>query len=349
MIETKGYAAPAAGHPLEPFSFSRREPGPGDIVVEILYCGICHSDIHQARDEWGGASYPLVPGHEIVGKVVRTGSSATRFSVGDAVGIGCFVDSCGTCPSCREGLQQYCTGGLVWTYNSVDREGMRTQGGYSRTIVVREDYALKVPGSLSLAEVAPLLCAGITTYSPLLRFKTGPGTRVGVMGLGGLGHMAVKLASRMGAHVTVLSHSARKEADSRKLGAAAFVDTKDPGALSSLSETLDLIIDTVSAPHDPNGYLGLLKRDGAMVLVGVPEAPLSVHAFSLIGRRRTLTASLIGGLAETQELLDFCGREGIGADVEVIPVSKINQAYERTLAGDVLFRFVIDMKTLDEP
>ena len=347
MIETKGYAAMKAGGPLEPFSFSRRELAPNDILVEILYCGICHSDIHQVKNEWGGATFPLVPGHEIVGRVLKGGSQAKRFSVGDAVGIGCFVDSCGTCESCREGLQQYCTGGLVWTYNSKDRDGNMTQGGYSRKIVIREDYALEIPRNLPLERVAPLLCAGITTYSPLRRFKVGKGSRVGVMGLGGLGHMAVKLASRMGADVTVLSHSPNKEADSRVLGATGFVRTNDSGGMARLSETLDVMIDTISAPHDPNLYLGLLKRDGAMVLVGVPEAPLSVHAFSLIGRRRNLTASLIGGLPETQELLDFCGREGIGADVEVISPSEVNKAYERTLSGDVRYRFVIDMRSLD--
>lgn len=347
MIQTKGYAAMEAGQPLVPFSFSRRELAPNDILVEILYCGICHSDIHQVKDEWGGATFPLVPGHEIVGRVVRTGSAAKRFAVGDAAGIGCFVDSCGSCQSCKEGLQQYCTGGLVWTYNSKDRDGNLTQGGYSRHIVIREDYALRIPDNLSLETVAPLLCAGITTYSPLRRFKVGKGTRVGVMGLGGLGHMAVKLASRMGAEVTVLSHSPKKEADSKALGATGFVNTKDSSAVARLSETLDVIIDTISAPHDPNLYLGLLKRDGAMVLVGVPESPLAVHAFSLIARRRTLTASLIGGLSETQELLDFCGKENIGADVEVIAADKINKAYDRTLAGDVRYRFVIDMKSLD--
>lgn len=347
MPTTRGYAAKSATLPLKPFSFERREPRAHDVVIDIAYCGVCHSDIHTARNEWGGTVYPVVPGHEIVGRIVQTGSEVKRFAVGDLAGVGCFVDSCGECDSCRDGEEQFCERHLVMTYNSVEHDGKTpTYGGYSSRIVVDENYVLTIPDNLALEGVAPLLCAGITTYSPLRRFKVGPGQKVGVVGLGGLGHMAVKLASAMGAHVTVLSTSKSKENDARRLGADDFVVTKEPKNLAPLAATFDFIIDTVSAPHDLNMYLGLLKRHAVMVLVGAPPAPTAVASFSLIMKGRMLAGSLIGGIRETQEMLDYCAQHGITSDVEVIPIQEIERAYDRTVKGDVRYRFVIDMKSL---
>ena len=347
MIKAQGYAARAAKSRLEPFSFERRDPGARDVVIEILYAGICHSDIHQARDEWGGARFPMVPGHEIAGKVIATGSEVTRFAVGDLAGVGCMVDSCRVCPSCREEEEQFCDSGPVWTYNSVERDGKTpTYGGYSNLIVVSEDFVLRLPGNLPLSQVAPLLCAGITTYSPLRRFHVREGSEVGVVGLGGLGHMAIKLARAMGARVTVFSTSPAKEEDAKRLGAHDFVLTKKDGWGAKVANRFDLMVDAVSADHDLAPYLGALRKDGAAVLLGVPEKPLSIHSFLLISRRRNLTASLIGGIRETQEMLDYCGQNGIVSDIELIPIQKVNEAYERTLAGDVRYRFVIDMATL---
>ena len=347
MLPTRGYATSAATLPLEPFSFDRREPRAHDVLIEIMYCGVCHSDIHSARNEWGGTLYPLVPGHEIVGRVVRVGSEVTRFAAGDIAGVGCFVDSCRECDSCRAGEEQYCKRHLVMTYNSFENDRQTpTYGGYSSQVVVDENYVLEIPDNLPLEGVAPLLCAGITTYSPLRRFKVGTGQRVGVVGLGGLGHMAVKLAAAMGAHVTVLSTSISKEADARRLGAHDFVVTRDPKNLAPLAGQFDFIIDTVSAPHDLNAELGLLGRHGVMVLVGASPEPAAVGAFSLIMNGRVLAGSLIGGIRETQEMLNYCSEHGITSDVEVIPIQDIESAYDRTVKGDVRYRFVIDMKSL---
>jgi uncharacterized zinc-type alcohol dehydrogenase-like protein len=347
MPPIRGYAAKGPASKLTPFTFERREPGPHDVLIEILYCGICHSDIHQARDEWGGAIFPMVPGHEIVGRVTRVGSAVKRFKVGEPAGVGCFVDSCRVCRNCKDGLEQYCDGHIVFTYNSTEKdEKTPTYGGYSSHIVVDEQYTLKISPKLQPAGAAPLLCAGITTYSPLRRFKAGPGRRVGVVGLGGLGHMAVKLAAAMGAEVTVISTSTSKEQDARRLGAHDFVVSKDPKSLAALANRFDFILDSISAPHDLNAYLNLLRRDGALALVGASPKPLEVAAFSLILKRRTLAGSLIGGIRETQEMLDFCADKNITSDVEVIPMQQVDAAYERTIKGDVRYRFVIDMKTL---
>ncbi|HXF94389.1 MAG TPA: NAD(P)-dependent alcohol dehydrogenase [Nitrospiraceae bacterium] len=347
MLPTRGYAAKGPTAPLEPFDFERRDPGPRDVLIEILYCGICHSDIHQARDEWGGAIFPMVPGHEIVGRVTRVGPEVKRFTVGDLAGVGCFVDSCRTCESCQAGLEQYCEGHITWTYNGTEKDGKTpTYGGYSTQIVVDENYTLKIPTNLPLPNVAPLLCAGITTYSPLKHFKVGSGQRIAVVGLGGLGHMAVKLAASMGAEVVVLSTSKIKEQDARRLGAQDFVVSLDPKNLDALANRFDFILDTVSAPHDVNAYLNLLRRDGVLALVGAPPKPMAIQAFSLILKRRTLAGSVIGGIRETQEMLNYCAQQNIGSDVEVIPIQQVNEAYERTIKGDVRYRFVIDMKTL---
>ncbi|HTL47806.1 MAG TPA: NAD(P)-dependent alcohol dehydrogenase [Verrucomicrobiae bacterium] len=347
MLKTKGYAATSPTAPLSPFSFDRREPGPRDVLIEILYAGICHSDIHQARNEWGNATYPMVPGHEIAGRVVRTGAQAKKFKAGDAVGVGCFVDSCRACPSCKEGEEQFCEKHPSFTYNGTEQDGKTpTYGGYSSQIVVDEDYVLRIPASIPLDKAAPLLCAGITTYSPLRRFKVGPGMRVGIVGLGGLGHMAVKFAASMGAEVTVFSTSKAKEADARRFGAKDFVIAKDPKALEPLAGSFDFILDTASANHDLDAYLNMLRRGGTLALVGAPEKPAEFHVFSLIMKRRGIAGSLIGGLRETQEMLDYCGKKNIAPDIEVIPVQKINEAYARTVKGDVRYRFVIDLKTL---
>jgi uncharacterized zinc-type alcohol dehydrogenase-like protein len=344
MLETRGYAAHSPTTPLAPWSFSRRDVGPRDVCIEILYCGICHSDIHQARDEWGGATYPMVPGHEIVGRVSSVGREVTRFSPGQLAGVGCLVGSCGACGECEAHLENYCDH-PVWTYNSTDASGAPTQGGYSTRIVVDEAFALRLPTALPLERVAPLLCAGITTYSPLRHWKVGPGSRVGVVGLGGLGHMAVQLAAAMGAEVTVFGTSQKKSADARRLGAADYVLLSDEGALASRASRLDVVLDTASAEHSLAPLLGTLRRDGALVLVGAPEHPTALGAFPLILKRRTLAGSLIGGLAETQEMLDFCADKGVGAEVEVVGAQQIEAAYERMLRGDVRYRFVIDAGT----
>jgi len=347
MLPTRGYATQGPTAPLEPFSFERREPGPRDVLIEIQFCGVCHSDIHQARDEWGGSAYPMVPGHEIVGRVARVGAGVTKFREGDLAGVGCFVDSCRACDNCLDGEEQYCVNHVVSTYNGTEKdERTPTYGGYSSQIVVDEDYTLRIPEGLDPAGAAPLLCAGITTYSPLKHFGVGPGQRVGVVGLGGLGHMGVKLAASMGAEVTVFSTSRSKEQDARALGAHDFVVTGDAPHLAPLAGKYDFILDTVSAPHDPNPYLNLLRRDGVLVLVGLPEKPLEVNAFSLATNRRRLVGSSIGGIRETQEMLDYCAAHGITSDVEVIPIQQINEAYERTVRNDVRYRFVIDMKSL---
>lgn len=347
MLQTKGYATQGPEKQLQPFSFERRQPGTHDILIEIFYCGICHSDIHQARNEWGNANYPMVPGHEVAGRVAKIGAQVKRFKVGDLAGVGCFVDSCRTCPNCKDGLEQYCDGQVNWTYNGVEKDGVtRTFGGYSSQITVDENYALKISPKLPLEKVAPLLCAGITTYSPLRHFQVKAGQRVGVVGMGGLGHMAVKLAASMGANVTVFSTSNSKESDARRFGAKDFVITKNSANLETLANRFDFILDTVSAAHDLNAYLNLLRRDGTLAIVGVPEKPAELHAFSLIMKRRRLAGSVIGGIRETQEMLDYCANHNIVSDVEVIPASQINEAYERTLKADVRYRFVIDLKTL---
>jgi uncharacterized zinc-type alcohol dehydrogenase-like protein len=347
MLPTRGYATKSPTSILESFSFERRDPGPRDVLVEILYCGVCHSDIHQARDEWGGSIFPMVPGHEIVGRVARVGSQVTRFKVGELAGVGTVVDSCRVCESCKEGLEQYCEKHPSWTYNGTEQDQKTpTYGGYSSHIVVDEQYTFKISPNVPLANVAPLLCAGITTYSPLRQFNVGPGQKVGIVGLGGLGHMAVKLAASMGAEVTVFSTSKTKEQDARRLGAHEFVVSLDPKNFVVLANRFNFILDAVSAPHDVNAYLNLLRRDGALTMVGAPPKPLEISTFSLILKRRKLTGSGVGGLRETQEMLDYCAAHNITADVEVIPIRAVNEAYDRTLKGDVRYRFVIDMNTL---
>ncbi|MEU3711860.1 NAD(P)-dependent alcohol dehydrogenase [Streptomyces catenulae] len=343
------YAAPAPKAPLERTTIPRRELGAHDILIDIKFAGICHSDIHTARAEWGeGGHFPLVPGHEIAGVVAATGSAVSRYAVGDRVGVGCFVDSCRECDNCRAGIEQYCTGDLgnVGTYNSVGRDGEPTQGGYSTHLVVDENYALRIPESIPLDAAAPLLCAGITVYSPLSHWKAGPGKKVAVVGLGGLGHMGVKIAHAMGAEVTVLSQSLRKKDDGLRFGADDYRATSDPATFTELAGTFDLIINTVSADLDLNAYLSLLRTDGTLVQLGVPEKPLTVAPFALIGGRRSFAGSLIGGIRETQEMLDFCGTHSIAADIEVIDADRINEAYERVLASDVRYRFVIDTSTI---
>lgn len=347
MIQAKGYAAQAADKPLGPFSFERRELTPADVQIEILYCGVCHSDLHVARNEWGSTAFPVVPGHEIVGKVTAIGSAVTKFKVGDIAGVGCLVDSCRECKNCKKGLEQFCKNGSVGTYNGKDvHMGGRTFGGYSNTVVVDEAFTLRISSKLPLQGIAPLLCAGITTYSPLRHWKVGKGHRVAVVGLGGLGHMAVKLAASFGADVTLLSTSPSKEQDAYRLGAKGFALTKDAEQVKALAGSFDFIIDTVSAEHDYNAYLSMLDTDGVMICVGAPPTPSQIMAFSLIGGRRSLAGSLIGGLPETQEMLDYCAEHNIVSDVEVINMNYINEAYERMLKGDVKYRFVIDMATL---
>jgi uncharacterized zinc-type alcohol dehydrogenase-like protein len=347
MIATKGFAAQEATAPLAPYEFERREPGPHDVQIEIIYCGVCHSDIHQVRNEWGGTIYPIVPGHEIVGRVTKVGSAVKKFKEGDLAGVGCLVDSCRDCQNCKEGLEQYCENGSVGTYNSYEKDGKTvTYGGYSNQIVTTEDFVLKVSEKLPLEGVAPLLCAGITTYSPLRHWNVGKGHKVGVLGLGGLGHMAVKFAVSFGAEVTMLSTSPQKEVDAKRLGAHRFALTKDKDQLKELTKYFDFIIDTVSAEHDYNMYLNMLNTNGVMICVGAPPAPAQVPAFNLIFQRRSIAGSLIGGLPETQEMLDYCAEHNIVSDVEVIPMQEINEAYERMLKGDVRYRFVIDMATL---
>ncbi|WP_437665309.1 NAD(P)-dependent alcohol dehydrogenase [Sorangium sp. So ce1182] len=347
MLKTPAYAAASAKEPLRPFTIERRDPGPHDVLIEILFCGVCHSDIHQVRDEWGGAIFPMVPGHEIVGRVKHVGDQVTKLKVGELAGVGCFVDSCRVCEPCRGNTEQFCERGMAPTYNGTEMDRKTpTQGGYSSQIVVDERYALKIPAGLDPAGAAPLLCAGITTYSPLRQWNCKQGDRVGVVGLGGLGHMAVKLAASMGAEVTVLSTSRAKEADARRMGASAFEVTKDEATFQKLAGRFNLLIDTISAPHDYNAYLGMLRPHGAMVLVGVPPEATPVAAFSLIAGNKRLAGSMIGGIAETQEMLDYCAEHKIVSDIEIIPVQQINAAYERMVRGDVRYRFVIDSASL---
>ncbi|WP_406332527.1 NAD(P)-dependent alcohol dehydrogenase [Streptomyces sp. NBC_00203] len=346
MTTVAAYAAPAAKAPLERTTIERREVGEFDVLIDIKFAGICHSDIHQAREGWGEAIFPMVPGHEIAGIVSEVGPGVTRFKAGDRVGVGCLVDSCRECENCKAGLEQYCTGGNVGTYNSVGKDGEPTYGGYSEKIVVDENFTVRIPDGLSLDVAAPLLCAGITTYSPLKHWNAGPGKKVAVLGMGGLGHMGVKIAHALGAEVTVLSQSLRKKDDGLKLGADHYYATSDPETFKELRGTFDLILSTVSAPLDLDAYLSLLRTDGAFVNVGAPEEPVSLNLFSVIGGRKTLAGSGIGGIQETQEMLDFCAAHGLGAEIELIGASEINDAYERVLASDVRYRFVIDTATI---
>jgi uncharacterized zinc-type alcohol dehydrogenase-like protein len=346
MTAAKAYAAESSATPLAPFSIQRREPGPHDVVLEILYCGVCHSDIHQARNEWHNTVYPCVPGHEIIGRVTGVGAHVKKFKQGDIAGIGCLVDSCRSCENCKDDLEQFCDA-ATFTYNSPDKvSGGQTFGGYSQSIVADEAFTLKVSEKLDPAAAAPLLCAGITTYSPLRHWQAGPGKKVGIVGLGGLGHMGVKFARAFGAHVVLFTTSPGKVEDGKRLGAHEVVVSKNPDEMTKHAASFDFILDAVSAEHDLNAYLPLLKRDGTMTLVGAPEMPLPVAAFNLIFKRHHLAGSLIGGIAETQEMLDFCAEHGITSDIEMIPIQKINDAYERMLKSDVKYRFVIDMKSL---
>jgi alcohol dehydrogenase (NADP+) len=347
-IATKGYATHDASAKFAPFDFTRRDVGPNDILIDIAYCGICHSDIHQAKNEWPDtmpAMFPMVPGHEIVGRVAQVGDKVTKFAVGDIAGIGCFVDSCRECPPCLAGTEQYCVKGAAFTYNGTEMDRVTpTYGGYSDKYVIDEKYAVKVNATGDLSGVAPLLCAGITTYSPLKHWKVGPGKKVAIAGLGGLGHMGVKIAAAMGADVTVLSTSPSKEADARGLGATGFINVRESDAMAAAAQSFDLILDTISAKHDYNAYLGLLKLEGVMVIVGVPSEPIPLNAFSLIFGNKVLAGSVIGGIPETQEMLDFCARHNVTSDVEVITPDRIEEAYDRTVKSDVRYRFVIDMQ-----
>ena len=346
-IQTTGYAAHSSTSPLQPFSFERRNPGPNDIQIDILFCGVCHSDLHTARNEWTNTTYPVVPGHEIIGRVAKVGNQVRKFKEGDLAAVGCMVDSDRTCAACKTGLEQYCEGPATFTYNSEDKHlGGMTYGGYSKTVVVDEAFVLRPPANLDPAATAPLLCAGITTYSPLRHWNVQKGQKVGIVGLGGLGHMGVKLANALGAHVTLFTTSTHKAEDAKRLGAHEVVVSKDPSQMEKQANSFDFILDTVSAEHDINAYLNLLKRDGTLVLVGAPEKPLAVSAFSIIPGRKQLSGSMIGGIKETQEMLDFCGQHGITSDIEIIPIQKINEAYERMLRSDVKYRFVIDMASL---
>lgn len=349
-MQTQAYGTEAADRPLEPMTIERREPGPRDVAIDIAFCGVCHSDLHTARNEWGGTVYPCVPGHEIVGRVTAVGGEVDGFKVGDTVGVGCMVDSCRTCPSCREGEEQYCTGsGFVGTYGGIDPVlGGPTHGGYTRHIVVDQDFVLRIGhDEKDLAAVAPLLCAGITTYSPLAHWKVGPGQKVGVVGLGGLGHMGVKIAAAMGADVTVFTTSPDKRDDALKLGAKDVIVSRDKDQMRAAAGTFDFILNTVAAPHDLDPFVAALKRDGTMVLVGVPAEPHpSPAVFNLVMKRRSIAGSLIGGIRETQEMLDFCHKHGITSDIEMIAMDEINHAYERMLKSDVKYRFVIDMGSL---
>ncbi|SHN78613.1 uncharacterized zinc-type alcohol dehydrogenase-like protein [Geodermatophilus obscurus] len=345
-MRVNAYAAPAAGRPLAPTTIERRDVGPDDVLIEITHAGICHSDIHTVNGDWGPQPFPVVPGHEIVGTVAEVGDEVTTHRVGDRVGVGCMVNSCGRCANCRNGDEQYCLNGMVGTYAATDRDGTTTQGGYSTHVVVDAGFVLRVPDGIDSAAAAPLLCAGITTYSPLRHWGAGPGTKVAVVGLGGLGHMGVKLAHAMGAEVTVLSQSLKKQEDGLRLGADSYFATSDPDTFTELAGRFDLVVNTVSAPIDVDAYLSLLAVGGALVNVGAPAEPLSLNVFSLIGGRRSYAGSMIGGIAETQEMLDFCAEHGIGAEVEVIAADAVNEAYERVLASDVRYRFVIETATL---
>lgn len=347
MIPVKSYAAQNAGDTLAPFSFERRSPGPHDVEIEILYCGVCHTDIHFINNDWGISLYPMVPGHEIVGRVISVGDHVKNFKAGDIAAIGCLVDSCRECENCDEGLEQYCLNGAVYTYSAYEKDGKTlTQGGYSSKIVADERFVLKVSEKLSPEKAAPLLCAGITTYSPLKQWGVGKGHKVAVIGLGGLGHMAVKFAASFGADVTVLSTSTSKKSDADKLGARNFVLTTDEEQAKTVAGKFDFIIDTLSAPHDYNFYLSMLKTGGTLICVGLPIEPMQVPAFNIVFTRKCIAGSLIGGLPETQEMLDYCAENNITADVEVIPIQKINEAYKRMVKGDVKYRFVIDMNSL---
>lgn len=348
MSQAKGYAVHSATDLLGPFEFPRREVEAEDVDLEILYAGICHSDIHQVRNEWGGSIYPMVPGHEIVGRVRKVGSKVSKFKEGDIVGIGCLVDSCRHCDSCNHGLEQYCEKGFVGTYNGIGKDGQPTYGGYSDHIVVDQRFVLHVPKNLDLKAVAPLLCAGITTYSPLKHWKIKSGDKVGIVGLGGLGHMGVKFADAMGAHVVMITTSPEKGEDAKKLGADEVLLSKDKGAMEKHANSFDFILNTIPVGHDVNPYVGLLKRDGVMCIVGALDALPAVNGAGMILKRKTIAGSLIGGLPETQEMLDFCGEHNIVCDVEMIGVKDINNAYDRTVSGDVKYRFVIDMATLKE-
>jgi alcohol dehydrogenase (NADP+) len=347
MIPVHGYASTRAKGPLTLYEFERREPLDHDVVIDTQYCGICHSDIHQVSDEWGGSTFPMVPGHEIAGIVSQVGANVSRYKVSERVGVGCFVDSCRKCSPCRDGLEQYCVEGCTLTYNDVERDGKTsTQGGYSSKIVVNEDYVLKIPNDLPLPRAAPLMCAGITLYSPLMHWNAGPGKKVAIIGLGGLGHMGVKIAHALGAEVTVLSHSLNKQEDGKRMGADHFFATSDPRTFEKLKGSFDMIINTVSVELDVNSYLNLLRLDGTMVIVGLPEKELSFGASSLTNARRRLAGSVIGGIHETQEMLEFCEKHKIYCDVELTPIQKVNEAYQRVVNSDVKYRFVIDMKSL---
>src|ERR1700730_5624970 len=347
MYSTKGYAAQSESSPLAPLSFERRDPLPEDVQFDILFCGICHSDLHITRNEWGGTTYPCVPGHEIVGRVVKVGKAVKKFKEGDLVAVGCMVDSDRTCANCKAGLEQFCESGATFTYNSKDpHTGGVTYGGYSKSIVVDQDFVLRVSDKLDLAASAPLLCAGITTYSPLRKWKVGKGQKVGVVGLGGLGHMALKFANAFGAEVALFTHSPGKTADAKRLGAHEVIISKDEEEMQKHATSFEFIIDTVSAKHNLDSYLELLKRDGVMCLLGAPPEPTPIGAFSLIRWRHRLTGSLIGGIAETQEMLDFCADRGITCDIERIKIDYINEAYERMLRSDLKYRFVIDIASL---
>jgi uncharacterized zinc-type alcohol dehydrogenase-like protein len=347
MLVCTGFAATGADQALAPWSFNRRDVGENDVQIKIAYCGVCHSDLHMVRNEWHNAIYPCVPGHEIVGHVTAVGSGVSGFKPGDTVGVGCMVDSCQTCPSCQQGLEQYCENGFTPTYCGEEKIlGGPTYGGYSSDIVVDKNFVLRIPEGMDLAAAAPLLCAGITTYSPLRHWGAGPGKKVGIIGLGGLGHMAVKLSHAMGAHTVLFTTSPSKIEDGKKLGADEVILSTDPQAMAKNAETFDLFIDTVAASHNLSPYFNLLKREGTMVQVGAPEKPLPIEVFPLIFKRRNFSGSLIGGIAETQEMLDFCAAHGLAADVEVIAIQDINKAYERMLRSDVKYRFSIDMSTL---
>lgn len=348
MIKAKGYAAHSPKAPLKPYSFERRDPKDHDVVIDIKFCGICHSDIHMAREEWGtGNPFPMVPGHEIAGVVTAVGSKVTKHKVGDHVGVGCMVDSCRTCAHCEQGMDNYCLTGSTLTYGAIDKDGAVTQGGYSDVIVTTEDFVLKIPSSIPLDKAAPLLCAGVTTYSPLKHWKAGPGKKVGVLGLGGLGHMAVKYAVAMGADVTVISHSDKKRDDAKKFGAHNFLNTKNPDVFKENALKFDLIINTVSsADLDMGSLLGLLRLDGSLVNVGAPDKPMSVPVFPLLLMRRSFSGSVIGSIKETQEMLDFSAKHNITPEIEVIAPEQVNEAYERVLKSDVRYRFVLDMKKL---
>jgi uncharacterized zinc-type alcohol dehydrogenase-like protein len=347
MIKARGYAVKDDKSPLAPFSFERRDPGPHDVQIDILYCGICHSDLHQAHNDWGNSIYPMVPGHEIVGRVLKVGAEVKKFKEGDLAGVGCMVDSCRKCPACNDDLEQFCEKGMVQTYNSKEYSGTPTFGGYSDQIVVEERFVVKVPANLDLKAVAPLLCAGITTYSPLRHWKVGPGQKIGVVGLGGLGHMGIKFAKAMGAHVVMITTSPAKGEDAKRLGADEVLVSKDEAAMKKNAGSFDFLLNTVPVGHDLNPYLALLKRDGTMAMVGVITAlEPPVIGGNLIMGRKSIAGSLIGGMAETQEMLDFCGKHNIVSDIEMVDIQGVDKAYERLVKNDVRYRFVIDMESL---